>query len=106
MNDICKIKDRETMININRIQAQLAYWHMRNIVKKRPLDINIETTTICPMRCRFCCNRLYQREQQVMGVELFEKIVMQFFEWGGTWHRFNAVGLSVRSFVAGTNRNY
>ena len=71
------------MVNIKKIKAKMAYWHMCNIISKRPLDINIETITFCPLSCKFCCNRLYKREMQVMSNELFEKIIAQYCEIGG-----------------------
>lgn len=61
----------------------MAYLHIRNLIKKRPLDINIETINICPLRCVFCCNRIYKREYTIMDNKLFENIVRQYFEWGG-----------------------
>lgn len=67
---------------------KLAYLYMSQMVKKRPVDINVETITLCPLKCKFCCNRLYEREYTVMNNELFEKIVREYSEWGG------AIGLS------------
>lgn len=66
--------------------------HCRDVAKKmfkmskqRPLDINIETVSFCPLSCVFCCNRLYKREKIVMDNELFEKIISEYtMRWGGT----------------------
>lgn len=66
-----------------------AYYHILQIIRKRPLDINIETTNICPMKCAFCCNRVYQRPLTVMDLALFEDIVRQYYQLGG-----GALGLS------------
>lgn len=67
-----------------RILDEIAYLHMHNIIKNRPLDIKFETVTTCPLKCVFCCNRLYRREYTVMDNELFEKIIKQYCDaWGG-----------------------
>ena len=71
------------MLRITGIRDRIAYRHMCEIIKKRPLDINIETISFCPMKCRFCCNRLYERASYVMDNELFEKIIVQYCEMGG-----------------------
>lgn len=73
---------------MGNIVDKLGYLYMLHMVKKRPVDINIETITLCPLKCRFCCNRLYEREYTVMNNGLFEKIVREYCEWGG------AIGLS------------
>ncbi len=57
---------------------------MMEYSEERPLDINIETTTICPMKCKFCCNRIYNRDREVMSVEMFNSIVEKYIsEFGG-----------------------
>lgn len=61
----------------------IAYYHMQRMIKKRPLDINIETINFCPLKCAFCCNRVFQRQPIVMDNELFESIVRQYFDIGG-----------------------
>lgn len=66
-----------------------AYYHMLQIIRERPLDINIETTNICPLKCAFCCNRVYQRSVAVMDNILFESIISQYYHIGG-----GALGLS------------
>lgn len=63
--------------------AKIADFRMRRMIKKRPLDINIETTNVCPLKCVFCCNRLYQRQIQVMTVDHFEYIINQYVGFGG-----------------------
>lgn len=60
-----------------------AYLYMINMIERRPLDINIETITACPVRCVFCCNRLYQRNHIVMDNLLFKNIIEQYCEMGG-----------------------
>lgn len=52
--------------------------HMLNYGKARPLDINIETTTFCPLKCKFCCNRLYTRTKTIMDMDVFEKIINDY----------------------------
>ena len=63
-----------------------AFDHMIKYSAERPLDINIETSTICPLSCKFCCNRLYNRERNVMSIETFHSIVKEYVEilGGGT----------------------
>lgn len=56
----------------------VAYIYMQNYIKQRPLDINIETVSFCPMKCIFCCNRLHDRKYTVMNEQLFERIVQEY----------------------------
>ncbi len=72
----------------DKILNELAYIRMHRIMKKRPLDINVETINKCPLKCVFCCNRIYKRENTVMDNKLFEDIVRQYCEMGG-----GAIGL-------------
>lgn len=60
-----------------------AYLYMKNYIRIRPLDINVETVSFCPMKCVFCCNRLYKRDYIVMNIGLFEKIVREYVAIGG-----------------------
>lgn len=68
---------------IEKALGEMAYIHMKRMIKKRPLDINIETVNFCPMKCVFCCNRLYRKEYTVMDNTLFEKIVKEYYHMGG-----------------------
>lgn len=61
----------------------VACHHMLRIIKRRPLDLNIETINVCPLKCVFCCNRVYRRQPIVMDNNLFEKIVRQYYHVGG-----------------------
>ena len=64
-----------------------AFNHILQYSSQRPLDINIETSTICPMSCKFCCNRLYDRGRNIMPNEMFQSIIKQYVEivgGGGT----------------------
>lgn len=63
--------------------ARMAYLYMLYLIKRRPLDINIETITVCPVKCVFCCNRLYKRDYVVMDNHLFKKIIEQYCRMGG-----------------------
>lgn len=63
--------------------ARMAYLYMLYLIKRRPLDINIETITMCPVKCVFCCNRLYKRDYTIMDNKLFEKIIEQYCRMGG-----------------------
>lgn len=74
---------------MSRYYDLAAYLRMLRIISRRPLDINIETTNICPLRCVFCCNRIYQRPVNIMDNRLFENIVNQYYHMGG-----GALGLS------------
>lgn len=71
-------------------------------------DINIETITMWPVKCVFCCNRLYKRDYTVMDDYLFEKIIEQYCRMGGgtvgNWTY--AVRFFIRSFTPRKNRNY
>lgn len=68
---------------IEKALGEMAYIHMKRMIKKRPLDINIETVSFCPMKCVFCCNRFYKKEYTVMDNTLFEKIVEEYYRMGG-----------------------
>ncbi len=68
---------------VSGIFDKAAYLHMQHIMKKRPLDINVETVTMCPVKCAFCCNRLFKRDFVVMDHWLFEDIVRQYCDIGG-----------------------
>lgn len=68
---------------MNNILDKAAYFYMLSIINRRPLDINIETITMCPVKCVFCCNRLYKRDYTVMDNYLFEKIIEQYCRMGG-----------------------
>ncbi len=57
--------------------------HMRSILIKRPLDINIETTNYCPMECVFCPNHKRKRPKKNMDMSLFNKVCKNFYEIGG-----------------------
>ena len=56
----------------------IAYGKIMHLLRKRPLDINIETYAFCPMKCVFCCNRKYDRKHSLMSIRLFEKIVKEY----------------------------
>lgn len=72
--------------NEDQKAGELAYERMLGMSESRPLDLNVETISFCPMKCLFCCNRLYKRDMVVMANSLFEKIVSEYIElWeGGT----------------------
>jgi len=56
---------------------------MMKLIDERPLDVNIETTNTCVLKCRFCCNRLYKRSHKVMDMQLFQKICHEYADIGG-----------------------
>ena len=73
----------EMASKMERIFGAISYYHMQHMIEKRPLDINIETINFCPLKCVFCCNRVYHRKPVVMDNELFENIVKQYYDIGG-----------------------
>jgi MoaA/NifB/PqqE/SkfB family radical SAM enzyme len=56
---------------------------MFTITADRPLNINIETTTICNSRCCFCGYSKIKRETELMSNYLFEKIIDEYAELCG-----------------------
>lgn len=62
----------------NGLQENIAYIKIMNLLSNRPLDINIETYSFCPMKCVFCCNRIYTRDRNLMSLKLFEKIIREY----------------------------
>lgn len=70
--------------NIDLYGQKLALKNILHLVSKRPLDINIETYSFCPLKCSFCCNRIYQREKKLMDLRLFTKIIEEYITiWNG-----------------------
>ena len=74
---------------LSLIKQKNTHRHMNLIVKKRPLDINIETTNFCPLKCVFCPNRKIKRKKETMSLKLFEKICEDYYSIGG-----GAIGIS------------
>lgn len=62
---------------------------MNFIVEERPLDINLEVTNFCPLKCVFCPNRKIKRNKKTMSLLLFEKICDDYYSIGG-----GAMGIS------------
>lgn len=56
---------------------------MLEITNKRPLNINIETTTICNSRCCFCGYPKANRKTEMMPEQLFDKIIDEYGSLGG-----------------------
>ena len=57
--------------------------HMEGIFAQRPLDIALETITVCNARCVFCAYRKTKRETEVMSMELYKKILDEYAQMGG-----------------------
>jgi len=80
---IVEIGSRITPKTIKK-QTKEAFYSIRNIYKYGKADmfrnVEIETTTICNRRCSWCPNSRYQREQTLMGEELYKKIINQLAE--------------------------
>src|SRR5579872_2424332 len=68
---------------IRRIEEAQATAHMEGIVKARPIQINIETTTLCNARCTFCAYPKISRPKTVMTMEMLEKVCRDFEALGG-----------------------
>lgn len=66
-----------------KLLDNLAYYKMNYLIRERPLDINIETINWCPMKCVFCCNRIFNRPQKIMSLRLFSKICKDYNKTGG-----------------------
>ena len=56
---------------------------MEEIVEARPIQVNIETTTLCNARCTFCAYPKVSRPKSVMTMDVFEKICRDFESLGG-----------------------
>ena len=57
--------------------------HMLGIIRKRPLSLNLETTTVCNSRCCFCAYPKVRRKTEHMSMDLFKKILDDYRELGG-----------------------
>lgn len=68
---------------INRLTRPIVLRHMMSIANARPVEINIETTTICPSRCVFCPNSKAPRSKAVMDMGLFTGICEDYYGIGG-----------------------
>lgn len=68
---------------INWLARPMVLRHMMAIANARPVEINIETTNICPSRCVFCPNSKVPRNKAIMDLELFNKICEDYYGIGG-----------------------
>lgn len=71
------------------VKTRAALRRMVGIAESRPLDLNIDATNVCPLRCVFCPNSKTRRERHVMSQALFESLCAQYRDMGG-----GALGLS------------
>ncbi len=71
-------KIRQLINHSSRVQK-----YMEEFLERRPLDINIETITACPLSCKFCCNKNYNRSRIVMPLDHFENLIEQYCDMGG-----------------------
>jgi 2-iminoacetate synthase ThiH len=67
---------------LRRIEEETAA-HMEEIVEARPIQVNIETTTLCNARCTFCAYPKVSRPKAVMTMEMFGKFCRDFEALGG-----------------------
>lgn len=68
---------------------RLAIDDILSIAERRPLDINVETTSFCALSCAFCPNKTNRRKKALMDMEAFIRICDEYDELGG-----GAIGLS------------
>jgi radical SAM protein with 4Fe4S-binding SPASM domain len=68
---------------VNKLIRPFALRHMMAVANVRPIEINIETTSICPSRCVFCPNSKVPRNKAVMDMGLFNKICEDYYGIGG-----------------------
>lgn len=68
---------------VNCLARPIVLRHMMAIANARPIEINIETTTICPSRCVFCPNSKAPRSKAVMDMALFLNICEDYYGIGG-----------------------
>lgn len=68
---------------VNNLVRPVVMRHMMTIVNVRPVEINIETTSVCPSRCVFCPNSKTTRARSTMDMGLFNKICEDYYAIGG-----------------------
>ncbi len=68
---------------LRRDEEEQAATHMEEIAQSRPIQVNIETTTLCNARCTFCAYPKVSRPKAVMTMAMFEKICRDFEALGG-----------------------
>lgn len=56
---------------------------LREITRKTPLILQIETTNVCNSACVFCAYTKMKRPKGVMDLKLFERIVAEYAAMGG-----------------------
>ena len=65
----------------NLAKGQIAY--LREVTRRAPLTLQIETINVCNAACIFCAYPGMKRKKGVMSMALFEKIVKDYEEMGG-----------------------
>jgi len=65
------------------LRAAQALAQMEFIAESRPIQVSVETTTLCNSRCTFCAYPKVVRPKTVMTLDLFEKICRDFEALGG-----------------------
>lgn len=56
---------------------------IRSMVGTKPLILAIETVSICNAQCAFCAYPVMRREKEVMPMDVFERVVQEYFSIGG-----------------------
>jgi hypothetical protein len=83
MNQDSEVLSRMFKRAVSYLARPMVLRHMMAIANVRPVEINIETTNICPSRCVFCPNSKVTRNKAVMDLELFNKICEDYYGIGG-----------------------
>jgi len=65
----------------SRSSAQVG--SIKEIVKAKPLILQVETTNLCNSRCVFCAYQKVKRKKGTMSPDLFRKVASEYNEMGG-----------------------
>jgi radical SAM protein with 4Fe4S-binding SPASM domain len=57
--------------------------HIRELTRKAPFVVEIETTNICNSACVFCSYAYSKRKKGVMSMQVFQKVVEDYVQMGG-----------------------
>lgn len=69
---------------IKAVSAHLTFRRMMRISQLRPLNLNLETCTVCNSRCVFCGYSKCKRTFEVMELDLFSQIIDEYAKIGGS----------------------
>ena len=57
--------------------------HIRELTRKAPFILELETTNICNSACVFCSYPYTKRKKGVMSMQMFQKVVEDYVQMGG-----------------------